>query len=196
MLIFLDMDEVLAQYGKIQPDRVARLNRIVASTPTPARIVFNTAWNIHTMDQMRGFLVAAGFAYPDTLHSQTAGNEGGGELIRRWLRDNGEVGTPFLILDDSTRDLRAMWCRLGRCLGADGLSDVVLAQALDIIQRPIHPLRECLAAAHALTKDSERILAADWLTPEERNQYALSSIRLAQTLMEDPDFLKSAYLKA
>lgn len=196
MLIFLDIDEVLARYGKLQYDRIARLNRIIEACPSPARIVFNTSWNIYSLDGMQKRLTKAGFAYPKALHGQTGSTRGGGEPIREWLVKHNEVGTPFLILDDSTRDLGAMWCRLAHCrIGIEGLSEEVLQEALTILHRPISEATERAAALRTLYRHVLKVLDASWLTTEQKLQYAQEYNVLSSQLLQEPDFLKAAYLQ-
>lgn len=197
VVLFLDIDGVLCLTGRtLDPRLVAALNILIkCGCPSDIRIVFNTAWNIHSLDEMRGFMVAAGFKYPECIQGQTAGMSGGGELARQWLRDNGMVGTPYVMVDDSTR-MQSSWGRLAQCRTDEGLNLKVVGKALDIIRRGVeHEVVEKACAFNNLMEDNQRLISATpWLSDEERKGYIQRNFAEAKEIMDDPNFMRSACL--
>ena len=195
MLIFLDIDETLAEYRKILPDRVSCLNWVIHHSPEPCQIVFNTAWNIHNLEFMREKLIAAGFQYPECILGQTYGNQGGGDLIREWLTKNNQIGTPFIIIDDSTRHMKGLWSRLAHCDPVTGFTPEVAERALQIMHRDITEEGERQAACENLLRCALLQQTKDWLTKEQKAEFTKSYLDLMATLLATEDFLREAYLK-
>ena len=193
--IFLDMDGVLSLSSQVIESRcVFQLNRIVHDIGTDrVRIVFNTAWNCHSLDEMRIRMVAAGFAYPDTLWSQTDGTHGGGQLAREWLRDHGEVGCPYVIVDDST-NMGPSWGRIAHCSLAMGLTAAIADQAIAIARRGIqHADIEKQFAIEALRREIVRLKTrTPWLSSKERSPLIKLDQALIKVLSKDKDFLRNA----
>lgn len=198
-IIFLDIDEVLADYGKLQRDRIANLNHIVwEARDFNPRIVLNTAWNSHTLDEMWDMLVEHGFEYPEILLGQTAGCQGGGHLARQWLRDNGMVGKPYIAIDDSTRYQESVG-RLVQCTDPKkGLTREVADQALDTIRGGIQrPALEIQRALGYLEMEQERLFfRTPWLTREQRDETIRENMdemaRIAA--MDHKEFMRAACL--
>jgi hypothetical protein len=193
----LDVDGVLVLVGrKFHRPAVAELNYFIREVgPDNIRIVFNTAWNLHTVDEMRTFLVVAGFEYPTCLHGQTAGTQGGGGLAREWLRDNDGVGTPYIMIDDSTR-CQASWGRLAQCITAQGMTRKVADKAVAIYQRGIADAETELQHVEAnILADNFRIVTSTpWLSDEERYKYTQRNLDDAREIVSDPNFMQSACL--
>lgn len=194
--IFLDIDGVLAHHGVMNSECIDNLNHVVQQAGE-VRIVFNTAWNCHSLDKMVGFLTRAGFAHPECLYSQTSGNSGGGELVRRWLRDNDVVGSEFVIIDDFTEQQFSR-CRLARCITAYGLTVDVANRAIAILNRGItSPTVEKSHAVEELMLENLHVMAySNWLTNAQRKVYVEKNCAEAVSILSTPDheFMKLAGL--
>lgn len=199
-IIFLDIDEVLAEYGKLQRDRIAHLNHIVwEARDFDPRIVFNTAWNRHTLDEMWDMLVEHGFEYPEVLIGQTAGCGGGGHLARQWLRDNGMVGKPYIAIDDSAHYQESIG-RLVQCTDPKkGLTREIANIALDLIALGIrHPEAEVLRTMDYFVGEQDRLLLrTPWLTDEQRDEAMQENLNEMARIaaMDHKDFMRAACLE-
>jgi hypothetical protein len=195
-ILFPDVDGVLSLDGEtFDPGCVAQLNRIIATAHDPCQIVFNSAWNIHGVDVLRAMLVASGFEYPECIIGRTSACCGGGELARSWLVANGKVGTPYVILEDSTSHLGASWGRLAHCIPTTGLTPAVADKAIGIIQRGIGSREtESMSAYVNIMAENDRLRGCDWLTEEQRQTFRLENTRLALAIMHDVNFLRTAGL--
>jgi hypothetical protein len=198
--IFLDIDEVLAEYGKLRHDRIAHLNYIIREARDfDPRIVFNTAWNSHTLDEMCVMMTANGFEYPEVLIGQTAGCQGGGILARQWLRDNRAVGKPYIAIDDSSHYQESMG-RLVQCTDPlVGLTGEIADQALDMIRGGIlDPETEVRRAEDRFTNEHLRLLhRTPWLTQEEREASLRANLETMNRVvkMKPNEFMRAACLK-
>ena len=174
---------------------VANLNRIIRAYPD-LKIVLNSAWNIEPLADMRNFLVAAGFDYPMSLIGRTASSSGGGLLARQWLVDNNHIGTPYILIDDSTREMGPSWGRLAQCRSKEGLTDKVADNALFILGRGIGTVEvEVACAIHNIMADNLRLITSTpWLTGEQRLGYIKANFAQSDNFLADPNFLRSACL--
>lgn len=199
-ILFLDIDEVLAEYGKLQRDRIDHLNHIIwEARDLDPRIVFNTSWNRHPMDKMWDMLVEHGFEYPEVLLGQTAGCNGGGHLARQWLRDNGMVGKPYIAIDDSARYQESIG-RLVQCSDPKlGLTREIADRALELIHDGIRASEtEMLRTSDYFEKEQDRlVLRTPWLTPEQRAEYIRNNMaEMARiTAMTGKEFMQAACLE-
>lgn len=204
--VFLDVDGVLNRYGLfhtssklgIEKALVAELNLLLSIWSTHTyRIVFNTAWNIHTMDYMRATLAAAGFKHPKYLHDQTSSTAGGGGPVRQYILDHNLIGEPFIIIDDSTHDYGEMWCRLLHIDGTKGLTKATRQQAGDLIWRACspHENRDRKQAVNGLMAECWRLANhTPWLDPSQREKEIRLTLDLMAHCLTVPDFLGAAFL--
>jgi len=196
MLLFLDIDGVLNRNNdRFDPTLVENLNWLMTRWPN-LQIVFNTAWNLHPLNDMRDWLVDAGFEHPKRLHGQTAACSGGGNLVRRYLTDNDLVGTPFIIIDDSSHDYNEMWCRLIKCQGRRGFDEDRRRLANDLIWKARAPVeqRDRKLAVSALVDNCFTLSKANYLSEEDKEKSIRLNLDLATHCMLSTDFLVRAHL--
>ena len=197
--IFLDIDGVICLNARdLDKYCVGSLNRIVNSfDKNNVRIVFNTAWNAYTLQQMIDMFVAAGFRFPEVLFDQTYTTSGGGEPVRRWMVDNNAVGSPFVIIDDSKKDLCCSYGRLAWCNPKMGLTSVVGVKATKILSCGIKSEdKERKYAITAALEEIDRLnLRTPWLTYPQRETCLLKAINEVQGIVLEKDFLKAACLQ-
>lgn len=195
MLVFLDIDGVLVLQGRgFDPSLVMNLNWLIAESGHKCEIILNTAWNAHTIQEMQVFMIKAGFKHSDILVGQTNGCSGGGLLIQEWLKNNNRMGEPYVILDDSTKKIGAMWSRLARCNADEGFTKDVAKRALKIMQRRITEDGERKAACKGILKNVLRVQQANWLTPRQKSTFVCEEMELIAKCITDPFFLQSACL--
>ena len=115
---------------------IFQLNSIFKQTPSVLKIVLNTAWNIHSLDDMKMFFTSSGLLYPDSIISQTNSCAGGFGPISDWLKHNGMIGNQYIIIDDIGSYGIAQG-RLAHCESKIGLDRYVANCALRIIERSI-----------------------------------------------------------
>jgi len=200
MLIFLDIDGVLVLNGrKFERKLVNHLNNLIATyfwkSGKNVEIVFNSAWNVNPIDDMKKWLAEAGFLYTNCIIGKTPGTSGGGELIRRWLTTNNRVGEPFILLDDSSHDIQAMWCRIAQSVTSKGFNRTVARKAETIMLRKITEDGERKAACENLLAQALRVQKASWLTADQKADLAAVDCALLQELLLKPHFLEHAFLK-
>jgi len=199
-LIFLDIDGVMNRYGHPQQEvldehLVGQLNRLQSWLGT--QVVFNSAWNSHSLDYMKNAFAKAGHLYPATLIGQTGSCAGGGDPVRDYLIENDLVGTPFIIIDDGDSNYGEMWCRLVRCDPNEGFTDKRRNQAEDLIWQALSPReKESRETAVKHLVDHAHWLATrtHWLTPEDRERYIRMDLDLVAHCLLVPDFLEQALL--
>lgn len=179
MLCFLDIDGVICLNGdKLDPKLVANLDALLDHDPR-IEVVFNTAWNIKPLDGMKAAFVEAGFRHPDRLAGQTAGTSGGGDLVRSWLQDHAPPGTPYLLIDDSTRAYDMMWGRLVHCRSETGFDEERLEAAKALVDRTVTPEGERRALLVNLSLEVARLLdETPWLTVPQRLEAVSSTVTL------------------
>lgn len=209
-LIFLDVDGVLNKLPRkdgsdgFEPDLMANLNWVCRNIHGgPVKIVINSAWN--SVDTMGELMVEAGFEHPNNLGGRTAGTQGGGDLVRKWLKQWGKGEFPsFAIVDDSghsghDRDYREMWCRLAKCDARYGLTREVAEQIVAISQRGCNPLDDQAERRAAITHLVDHLmwLASNtpWLNDTSRGGYLKESLDLILHCLTVPDFLGAAMLQ-
>lgn len=200
MILFLDIDGVLnSKPGStgLENFHVQHLNTLIQMFPEP-RIITNSAWNSIPLSELRVQFEQAGFLYPRVIQGRTPSCMGGGLPVRQWLRENNAVGEPFLILDDSTHDYGAMWCRLVWCPWNRGFDGERLRAALRVVERSRKPLQDSVerfAAVESLMERSRWALReANWLTEEGKRKVCGEALSLAQTCLDIPAFLSEACL--
>lgn len=165
--IFLDVDEVLAIAGVLQPELVQNLNNLIAKL-CDVRIVMNTSWNSLPLDSVRAAFKMTGFAFADTIVDQTDATSGGGAPIRRYFMAHPEIhGEPYIIIDDGARDLGCMWGRLVKCMSPEGhpegFTKERVQEALAVLNRDVSDERE--AAVMRITKEMHRVMVqCPWMT--------------------------------
>ena len=203
MHFFLDIDGVMTDHtsNKLMPDQVACLNQLVERCMWgghTVKIIFNTAWNIHTLEYMVDAFTAAGFKYPEMLVGQTDSTGGGGDPVRRWLTEQGVTGEPYLIIDDSVSCYREMRCRLIHCMPTEGLTMSVVerASASGYLDHKLDEQCERDRATAALFGEAQRLAyRTPWLTPVQRAGYIRETLDLLAHCLVVPNFLEAAYLK-
>lgn len=156
-IVFLDFDgvlndkdtkEMISWHTGIDPKHVTRLNEIMRATA--AKVVISTSWRgYYTLDEIKEFLMAAGFKYVDDvigatlsvneLHEQgfvkrrkkfsSSENERSSE-IEHWVSLNIEEGQNFVILDDLRTELSANQVLT---LESVGLTDDDVKKAISIL---------------------------------------------------------------
>ena len=194
MIIFCDVDEVLALNGKLQPDLVQNLTRIIDRSTTIPRIIMNTAWNRHSLQEMREHLKNAGFPYAGRICGQTDGCQGGWGLAHKWLVDNQALGQPYLILEDRASGWGSSWGRLAHCRDNLGLTRDVASRAIDIMTRPITEHGERQACVMALMTEWDRLSRVDYLSEKDQRKLIQDVKTLVVKVIRDKDFLRSAHL--
>lgn len=202
LLVFLDIDGVCNKHGgphhgELNPELVGHLGQLLQRHRFDAQVVFNTAWNTNTLDEMKAMFTAAGFKHPEVLVGQTSSNAGGGHPIREYLIWNDLIGTPFIIIDDSTKDYGEMWCRLIVCDGSKGFDKVALKEATEQMwhSNP-NESRDRHAAIDRLIIDCHRLARrTPWLTDEQRQGYIRRNLNLIEHCLLVPNFLEAAFLK-
>jgi hypothetical protein len=169
MLCFLDIDGVICLEGsRLDPRSVNHLNALI-NHDHRIQVVFNSAWNTRPLVQMRTLFVEAGFMYPNNLIGQTLGLSGGGGPVRSWLQRHAPQNTPYIIIDDSTRDYNLMWGRLVRCLPTTGFDEDRMEKAMALVTRTITPVGERRALLTNLSLEIARLIErTPWLTEDER----------------------------
>lgn len=203
MIVFLDIDGVLntprTLNGQEKLDRslVANLNALVERSDTPVEIVFNTAWNRHPLDDMRGFLWLAGFVHPKTLVAQTGSTRGGWLPVFEWLNDQGRYGEPYLIIDDSGHYPAHTWGRLVHTNIQTGFNAQELERALEILRAlPLDPETERERCFFHLEREEERIrLHTPWLSEEGRDHYLNIVLDNKDLVRLSEDFLRDAHME-
>jgi hypothetical protein len=202
VLVFLDIDGVCNKHGgphhgKLNPELVGHIGRLIQRHRFDTQIVFNTAWNTNTLDEMKVMFTAAGFKHPECLVGQTSSTRGGGHPIREYLIENDLIGTPFIIIDDSTHDYGEMWCRLIACNGSKGFDKIALKEATEQMWHSSpNESRDRHAAIDRLLRDCHRLARrCPWLTDEQRQGYIRRNLNLIEHCLLVPDFLVAAYLK-
>jgi hypothetical protein len=199
-VIFLDIDGVLALVGmKLEPTLVDNLNYLVKRfNPEAIEIVLNTAWNIKTLDKMKDLMIQAGFLFPECLIGQTSGTSGGGVLARDWLSDNGRVGTPYIMIDDSTK-VQESWSRLVRCNTKNGFTRFLAKKAFLLLKRGIsNPEIEKHFAVKNIAEFQKQILnKSQWLSHEQRLFYVKElNDQMSKILsMSNSQFMKASSLR-
>ena len=197
-LIFLDIDGVLAIYGKLQTDLMQNLNRFIEYAGVKnIDIIFNTAWNCHTLEVMKKMFEDAGFKYTQCLIGQTAGCNGGIQLVKEYLEKRDLLGTPFIVIDDSTK-MKESWGRLAHCSTQKGFVENSLARAINIFDRGIsNGFLESVHALINLDNEINRIAnESPWLDDEYKQKY-IDEIKVLSNNIEamtDEDFLRAALL--
>jgi len=200
--IFLDVDGVMNAYGseshgKLDPKLVANLNTLMVSRNL--QVVFNSAWNVYGIEQLRKDFVTAGLTRPMDLIDTTARYSGGGDLVRKYLIEHDLVGTPFIIIDDGTQNYGEMWCRLAVCDGRKGFNNEVLARADFLAGKCWQPDEERdrkMAATYLMEHAMWLAFKTKWLTIEQRQHYIAASFEIATHCLTDPDFMEDAMLVA
>lgn len=195
-LLFVDIDGVFNHntivdtVGGLVPSLVCYLDTIIAVTQCD--VVFNTAWNASSLNDMRAFFSKAGLKNSRKLVGQTDACSGGGLPVGRWLRDNNQVGRPYAIIDDSTHGYNGpMWARLIWCPSPIALTNDNVIRAIDILRTTdFDPDRECHRACKHLI---ERMLwqkKASWLSPEQRQTYLQEDCVRLYEWLNDSNFLE------
>lgn len=197
--IFLDIDGVLAHHGKISEENVVNLNSLISSVGADnVKVVFNTAWNCHSLEKMIFFLEEKGFRYSKCLFSQTEGCAGGGKLVRDWLLKNDYVGSPYVIVDDGTNQ-GVSFGRYVHCDPKVGLTNYDAWIGANILKSGIlSPKDEHLFAKMNADAEKQRLInETPWLTPDQREDCLRSHQALINELntMSSEDFMVSAMLK-
>ena len=179
MLCFLDIDGVVCLNGdKLEPKLISNLNALLDHDPR-IQVVFNTAWNSQSLDWMKAEFVKAGFKHPDRLIGQTLGTSGGGGLVRSWLRDHAQPGTPYLLIDDSTRAYDMMWGRLVHCRLSVGFDEERLEAAKALVDRAITPEGERRALLVNLSLEVARLQdETPWLSVSQRLEAVSNTVAL------------------
>lgn len=117
--------------GRIDPDRVARLNRIVEGIGVD--VVLSSSWRAgFTLGEVQRFLRARGFA--GRLHDKTprlSANERHVE-IKRWLSQQCPDVERFVVLDDDPGAGVGLGHRFVRC--CDGIEDAQVEAARRILE--------------------------------------------------------------
>ena len=199
VIILLDIDGVLCLDGRnLNRDLVANLNLVVSdgAGPSGTTIVFNTAWNRLPLETMKSLLAEAGFRYPECLVGQTNGCHGGGDPAREWLRDNNRVGTPYVMIDDST-NVGMSWGRLAHCNTGEGLTRAVVDKALSIIRRGIGCSKdEVQHLADNLRLENHRLSTrCPWLTFAKINSFINHNSALVASATGWEGFMREACLE-
>jgi len=205
--LFIDIDGVMNRYGGahqggIAPDLVGVLGVLLSDHPSwEFRVVFNSAWNIHSMKDMVAAFVKAGFGHHShCLFDQTNSSHGGGGPVRDYLTENGLVGHPFMIIDDETRDYGEMWCRLIRCDGKRGFDVNRVKAAIDLFykvtRRPNEDRDRGLAVSHLIEHCHWLAAETPWLTAEQRKGYISADLDLVAHCLTVPEFRVKAMLEA
>jgi len=202
--IFLDIDGVMNSYGgehqdSLDPQKVRWLSKLMAHGwgGRHIEVVFNTAWNVHDLDYMKKAFTEAGFRYPDQLTGQTNSCGGGGDPVRDYLIDNDLVGTPFIIIDDGTKNYGEMWCRLIRCDGHRGFREVEYKAASDLTwkaRNPNEPRDRRLAVDHLVEHTHWLATKNPWLDDVQRRAAVAANLDLVAHCLLVPDFLEAALL--
>ena len=124
------------------------------------KVVFHTAWNLNTLDFMRETIASAGLGL-DLVDEwdQCVGGGGTCDHVFTYLRGKGRHGvvplnnSPYVIIDDCTRDARLLWGRIAPCK-ADGFDHELADLAYSILTRPVTAQSEMAAIALGLANDS------------------------------------------
>ena len=145
-VIFLDVDGVLNSQinyrTDIFPEMADRLGRII--TATGAVIVLSSAWRYqifrgqHSLESFSMFLRERG-AHGANVIDTTVADEvlrGRGCQITRWLAEHPEVRS-YVILDDVPSFIAIDDWRLVQTDGDFGLTDVDVAEAIEVLRRPL-----------------------------------------------------------
>ncbi len=158
-IIFLDLDGVLnsAAYFKslkdkgihqdkilnsLEPGMVERLNKIIDRTG--AKVVISSTWRkLHSMDELKAFLVEFGFRYVDNVIDVTPTmNTDRGLEIHRWLTaqkerlsyDSDPI-THFCIIDDNNdMVLPYLLSRFVWTTWDDGMEDNHVEKAIETLE--------------------------------------------------------------
>jgi HAD domain in Swiss Army Knife RNA repair proteins len=179
MICFLDIDGVICLNGeKLELGLISNLNTLLDHDPR-IEVVFNTAWNSNSLDWMKAKFVEAGFRHPDRLIGQTLGTSGGGGLVRSWLRDHAQTGTPYLLIDDSTHGYGMMWGRLIHCRLETGFDEARLEAAKALVDRAITVEGERRALLVNLSLEVARLMdETPWLTAAQRLETVSTTVAL------------------
>lgn len=148
-IIFLDIDGVLVTQSHLEslvaegktihdhfghlfdPKCVENLRKILEATG--AKIVLSSAWRLNGEEYVKNLWYHR--ALPGEVLSLTGTEEyGRGSQIRKWLSDNGEWDSNFLILDD---DISDMWIsqqpNIIHTTWKDGLTENMVDSAIEIL---------------------------------------------------------------
>ncbi len=199
-VLFLDIDGVLNTLpgvSLLDPRLVANLNWICDHTQPS--IVINSAWNQRDLDTLKEMLVEVGFSHPDRVIGKTDGCQGGGKLVRQWLRANDHVGTPFAIVDDSDNDYAEMWGRLIKCDSRIGLGAKEALEVKRVYERATGPLDEDIEREYAATYLFDNVVwlaqRTPWLQDSQRDVFLQEKLDLIKRCLTMPGFLEAAMMQ-
>ncbi len=197
MILFLDIDGVMCLNGEaLDEGCMENLNRLMDAHP-PLKVVFNTAWNIKPLDEMRHLFIEAGFRHHSgRLLDQTDSSEGGQAPIQRWFKKHGNQR--YAILDD-TSNYEAMTCNLVQCSHLSGLGAERVQWRISSFFYGGREKTTCLRVGA-----TEKLLAqarvirerCSWLSAEQKRRSAQETLKKIENivLMSDEEFEVAACL--